>query len=460
MNNQQNTQPEKSIKPIIWDPLPKQIEFLSAPEEELLYGGSAGSAKSESLMMDALGLQQKGILNRNYTALIVRKTFEDMEDLINRTQDIYPLVCPGAVYNKSKHLWTFPSGARIKFGNCFSKEDVHSYQGQEYTWIGIEELAQFETDYEYQYLKSRLRTSDPTLTCYMRATCNPGRYPWIREYFKIDNIGSDSYQEKWITTSNGVKIRRRIRFIRAKLSDNPYLYESGEYEARLMSMPEEERNALLYGRWDAWNVKGSIYSDLLATARKTGRICKVPYDPSLTVYCSFDLGRNDSNPIIFAQVFGKEVRIFDHYENNGNHISHYLDLIKQKGFNSLKIILPHDAKAKTVGAEYSVEEQAITYFGSGNVEVLEREDIELGLTTAKKMFDSLYMDEKCLRLFECLESYRRRYNKSLNTYEAPVHDEYSNTADAFRYLAMYISNNSNAPITNYQPTFRRTRNYY
>ena len=116
---------------IVWQPLPKQTEFLSANEDEVLYGGAAGSAKSESLMIDALGLQQKGILNRNYTALIIRKTYEDLEDFINRTLVIYPLICPGAVYNKSKHMWSFPSGARIKFGNCCSKEDVHSYQGQE-----------------------------------------------------------------------------------------------------------------------------------------------------------------------------------------------------------------------------------------------------------------------------------------------------------------------------------------
>lgn len=445
---------------VIWEPLPKQAEFLACDDDEVLYGGAAGSAKSESLMMDALGLQQNGILNKNYTALIIRKTYEDMEDLINRTQDIYPLICPGVVYNKSTHMWTFPSGARVKFGNCFSKEDVHSYQGQQYTWIGIEELAQFETNYEYEYLKSRLRTSDPTLKCYMRATCNPGKYKWIREYFNIDNIGSDSYQEKEIITSNGQTIKRKIRFIRAKLSDNPYLYNSGEYEARLLSMPEEERNALLYGRWDSWNIKGGIYTDLIAEARKKGNICKVNYDSALTVYCVFDLGRNDSNPIIFAQIFGKEIRIFDNYENNGHHISHYFDYILQKGFGSIKIVLPHDARAKTVGAEYSVEEQAINYFGSGNVEVLDREDIELGISTAKKMFSNLYMDENCLRLFECLENYKRRLNKSLNQFEAPIHDEFSNTADAFRYLAMYISNNSNTPITQYTPTFRRTRNYY
>lgn len=428
---------------VVWEPLPKQAEFLAADEEEVLYGGSAGSAKSESLMIDALGLQQKGILNPRYTALIIRKTYEDMEDLINRTQEIYPLICPGAVYNKSKHMWIFPSGARIKFGNCFTKDDVHSYQGSEYTWIGIEELGQFETDYEYQYLKSRLRTSDPKLKCYMRSTCNPSKYKWLREYFKIDNIGSDSYQEKWIETSNGIKIKRRIRFIRAKLSDNPYLYNSGEYEARLMSMSEEERNALLFGRWDSYNVKGGIYTDLLASIRKNNQICKVVYDPNLTVYCVLDLGRNDNTPIIFAQVFGKEVRIFDHYESNGHHISHYFDLIKQRNYNNVKIILPHDAKAKRIDAEYSVEEQAKTMFGSSNVTVLTAESVELGISEAKLMMNNLYISNDCFRLLECLENYKRKYNSSVDMFQEPIHDEFSDTADAFRYLAMYLKLTSN-----------------
>lgn len=437
---------------VIWEPLPKQAEFLACDDDEVLYGGSAGSAKSESLMMDALGLQQNGILNKNYTALIIRKTYEDMEDLINRTQDIYPLICPGAIYNKSKHMWTFPSGARVKFGNCFSKEDVHSYQGQEYTWIGIEELAQFETNYEYEYLKSRLRTSDPTLKCYIRATCNPGKYKWIREYFNIDNIGSDSYQEKEIITSNGQKIKRKIRFIRAKLSDNPYLYNSGEYEARLLSMPEEEKNALLFGRWDAYHIKGGIYTDLIAESRKNGNVCRVPFDSNLTVYCVFDLGYNDTTSIIFSQYFGKEVRIFEHLESNGKHISHYFEYITSKQFNQVKIVLPHDARSKTVGAEYSVEEQAIKIFGSSNVVVLDRESIELGISTTKNMFKDLYIDDKCTRLIECLEMYKRRLNKSTGMYEEPIHDEYSNSADSLRYLAMYLKTITNKPTFIPPPT--------
>jgi intein/homing endonuclease len=40
------------------------------------------------------------------------------------------------------------------------------------------------------------------------------------------------------------------RFIPAKLSDNPFLYESGDYEANLLSLPENQRRQLLDGDWD------------------------------------------------------------------------------------------------------------------------------------------------------------------------------------------------------------------
>jgi hypothetical protein len=42
----------------------------------------------------------------------------------------------------------------------------------------------------------------------------------------------------------------RRKFIPAKLSDNPYLNETGDYEANLLSLPEQQRRQLLEGDWD------------------------------------------------------------------------------------------------------------------------------------------------------------------------------------------------------------------
>jgi hypothetical protein len=40
------------------------------------------------------------------------------------------------------------------------------------------------------------------------------------------------------------------RFIPARLSDNPYLAKQGDYEAMLLSLPEQQRRQLLEGDWD------------------------------------------------------------------------------------------------------------------------------------------------------------------------------------------------------------------
>ena len=40
------------------------------------------------------------------------------------------------------------------------------------------------------------------------------------------------------------------RFIPASLFDNPYLADSGDYEAMLLSLPEHQRKQLLEGNWD------------------------------------------------------------------------------------------------------------------------------------------------------------------------------------------------------------------
>lgn len=49
------------------------------------------------------------------------------------------------------------------------------------------------------------------------------------------------------------------KFIPARLTDNPYLFDDGQYEAMLMSLPEIERKRLLDGDWDV--ADGSAFTE-------------------------------------------------------------------------------------------------------------------------------------------------------------------------------------------------------
>ena len=128
-----------------------------------------GGGKSDALLAEAL----RQVHISNYRGLILRRTFPQLEALIARSMEIYPLVFPKAKYNSSQHAWRFPSGAVIFFGSMQHENDKTKYQGKPYDFIGFDELTHFSND-QYTYLMSRNRPIGPGTRIYIRATANPG----------------------------------------------------------------------------------------------------------------------------------------------------------------------------------------------------------------------------------------------------------------------------------------------
>ena len=80
-----------------------------------------GGGKSDALVIEAL--RQVNI--PYYKAIILRKTFPQLAELIDKTLNYYPRIYPGARYNGSSHTWTFPSGAKIIFGSMqYAKDKI------------------------------------------------------------------------------------------------------------------------------------------------------------------------------------------------------------------------------------------------------------------------------------------------------------------------------------------------
>jgi hypothetical protein len=225
-----------------------QEDFLAAAETDVLYGGAAGGGKSYAMLVDPLRYAHRAA----HRGLIIRRSMPELRELIDKSRELYPKAFPGCKYKEVEKLWNFPSGAKIEFGFLERDADVYRYQGQAYSWIGFDEITHLPTEFSWNYLASRLRTTDADIIPYMRCTANPGGVgaTWVKKRY-IDPQTPD-------TSFEGADGLTR-KFIPARLQDNPYLARDGRYEKMLQALPPTQRQQLLEGNWDV--AEGAAFTE-------------------------------------------------------------------------------------------------------------------------------------------------------------------------------------------------------
>ena len=247
-----------------------QTEFLAAGEKDVLYGGAAGGGKSFAMIVDPLRYCHK----KAHRALILRRSMPELREMIDKSRELYPQAFPGAKFREVEKLWNFPSGAKVEFGFLERDADVYRYQGQAYSWIGFDEITHLPTEFSWNYLASRLRTTDPEIQTYLRCTANPGGVgaTWVKRRYIEPSESNTSF-----TGTDGLT----RKFIPAKLADNPYLANDGVYEQMLKSLPPIQRRQLLEGNWEV--AEGAAF---------------VEFDPNVHVITPFEI------PISWERVKG------------------------------------------------------------------------------------------------------------------------------------------------------------
>ena len=250
----------EAAQEVVFKPNPgPQTNFLSASEREVLYGGAAGGGKSYAMLADPL----HGLGSPNFSGLLVRHTTEELRELIQKSQELYPKAIPGIKWSERKSQWITPQGGRLWMSYLDKDMDVTRYQGQAFNWIGFDELTQWPTPYAWDYMRSRLRSANSKdLGLYMRGTTNPGGagHGWVKKMFIDPAPAGEPFWATNIETGDTISFPKghsregeplfKRRFIPASLFDNPYLAETGDYEAMLLSLPEHQRKQLLEGNWD------------------------------------------------------------------------------------------------------------------------------------------------------------------------------------------------------------------
>lgn len=184
-------------------------------------------------------------------------------------------------------------------------------------------------------------------------------------------------------------------------------------------------------------IRGAYYSHIISDLVKQGKIGDLPYDPSLPVVTSWDLGVSDSTSIWFIQpTRGGLLRVIDYYEANGEGLEHYAGVLRNRGYNYSQHIGPHDLRVRELGSGKSRLEIAA---GLGiRFEVAPSLSVQDGINATRAALKMCAFDrDRTSAGREALAHYRRDYNDVMRDYkDKPVHDWTSHAADAFRYFAV------------------------
>jgi len=297
--------------------------------------------------------------------------------------------------------------------------NLKSYEGTDICWV---EEAQVVTKKSWDVLIPTIR--------------KPGSEIWVTFNPELD---TDETFSRFV-----VKPPEESVIIEMNWQDNPWFPPELDKERRQWL----DRDPI--GYLTTWEgkcrpaVEGAIYANEIEATQREGRIRAVPYDPQLKVHTVWDLGWNDSMSIICVQRVASEVRVIDYIEDSHRTVDSYVMQLQERKWNWGTDYIPHDGAHRDFKSGKSTQELLQTL--GRNVQVLARGNPEEGIRLARMIFPRTYFDaDRCTELVNHLKRYRRQINQVTQEAGAPLHDEHSHAADAFRYLAQSLDmmNNDN-----------------
>ena len=426
---------------------PKQIEFCKATNKYICYGGSRGGGKSHisRIKMCLLALNYQGI-----QILLLRRTLKELRE--NHVMHLQKLLRGIAQFKDSTKEFIFPNGSRIVLGYCDAEKDVLNYQGQAYEVIVLEEATMF-TEFQFQALTESNRMSGNMKDDFvprMYFTCNPGGvgHQWVKRLFiDKDYRGSEKAED--------------YMFIPSNVYENKYLMEHDpNYVRTLENLPEDRKQAMLYGNWDIYD--GQFFPEF---DRKLHVIEPFDIPEHWNKYIAMDYGL-DMFAVIFVAIDTKgKAYVYNEI--------HKQDLIASEAVQMLKSYMRKD-RFKDIYAptdlwatdRHTGKSTAEIFMDNGISLTQASRQREAGWIAVKEWLkvkktrheqtgelqetSNLYIFNNCINLIRCIPQLQHD-EKNPNDCATEPHD-ITHITDALRYFCISRTNPSKA-IINREKTF-------
>lgn len=391
---------------------PDKLQFLFVPKRYKVAWGGRGSGKSWAFARALLiqGAQQQ------LRVLCAREVQKSIKQSVHAllTDQIQALGL-GWFYEVLETEIRGRNGTEFSFTGLaqHTVESVKSFEGADRVWV---EEAQTVSKRSWDILIPTIR--------------KPGSEIWVG--FNPDLPTDDTYKRFVVEAKDDPD----TICVQINWSDNPWFPDELERERQKCKATRPDDYDNIWGGHCKLIVDGAIYHSEIKEA--ASRICAVPHDPVLQVTTVWDLGVGDSTSIWFVQQAGREVRVIDYYEASGEGLPHYARILSGKGYLYKKHWAPHDIQVRELGSGRSRIETAATL--GIKFDITPNIGIDDGIHAVRMILPRCWFDEKrTARGIDCLRNYRREFNDKLGEFKTtPVHDWASHGADAFRYLAVAL----------------------
>lgn len=235
-----------------------------------------------------------------------------------------------------------------------------------------------------------------------------------------------------------------IKVVELNWRDNPKFPAKLERE-RLRD--QQERPDQYDHVWEgayATTMTGAYFAQSLTKSKEEGRISRVAADPLMTIRLFADIGGTGAkadNFVFWAvQFIGREIRVVDHYEVQGQPIAAHLEWLRLKGYTPGKaqIWLPHDGD--TQDKVHDVSYRSAFEQAGYSVEVVPNQGkgaAGMRIEAVRRVMPAVWFNETTTQAGrDALGWYHSKRDEVRGIDLGPEHDWASHSADAFGLMAI------------------------
>jgi len=396
--------------------LPEWSQFLNEPcRYKVAYGGR-GSGKSWAF---AMMLLLQGIKSPQ-RILCAREVQRSLKDSVHQLlTDQIESMGLNDFYQITDTEIRGKNGTMILFAGLHNNSvtTIKSFEGVSRCWV---EEAQTVSKRSWDILIPTIRKPDSEI--------------WIT--FNPDLDTDETYKRFVVNPPSSASVKK------VNWDQNPWFPETLREEKDQLKERDMDSYLNVWEGHTRQMLDGAVYANELRKAQEDGRIRELIIDKSIPVQTFWDLGWADMTSIWFVQVIaGGEVRVIDFYQNCQKTIDHYAQVLQEKGYIYKDWWLPHDAENKNMTGK-SVKD---ILEGMGKpIRITPKLSVADGINAARTLMGRCFIDEtRCADGLQNLRHYRYDVDPNTKMFSnKPLHDQHSHAADAWRYVAVGLDENT------------------